>query len=117
MKYIGLAGLFLLLACHTSQRIYTAPAMGAESQFDRGLRPEKHPKYLFDKKTMRDMQRQGTASGYSGKRRSNAPTAPVSNKSGAAAADSSSIRPDSIRHNIPDSLHTPPLPDSARMPR
>jgi hypothetical protein len=109
MKYLVLAA-FLLPACNSSKKVYEAPAMGAESQFDKGLRPEKHPQYLFDKKTMKDLEERGTISDYSSKRRNTAPTAPLPGKGGgdstAAPLDSSAVVPDSLRAPA-DSAHIP----------
>lgn len=102
----------LLWACNTSQKVYTAPAIGAEAQFDKGLRPEKHPKYLFDKKTMKDMERQGVVSDYNSKRRNTAPTAPVKKAGGESTpADSSAHATDSTGAPLPhpaDSVRTQP---------
>ncbi|NSL86502.1 hypothetical protein ECE50_006655 [Chitinophaga sp. Mgbs1] len=109
------AMLLMLTACQPSQKIYQAPAMGAEAQFDKGLRPEKHPQYLFDKKTMKDMRRQGNVSRYTRTRRNTAPTIPLPKKNAAgsdsatAAADSSHTGPlpaDSLR-TVPDTTHIP----------
>lgn len=125
MKYLVLAAFILLLACHSSQKVYTAPAVGAEAQFDRGLKPEKHPKYLFDKKTMKDMKQQGTVSSYSSKRRNTAPTIPLPGKdhngkdSTTAAADSLRTPADSLKASIPtaDSLKAPvPPADTTHTP-
>ncbi len=72
--------------------------MGAEAQFDKGLRPEKHPQYLFDKKTMKDMEQQGVITSYTGKRHSLAPrVVVVKNTTGAyyMGQDSATRRPDS----------------------
>lgn len=112
MKYIVLATGLCLLGCHSSQKVYQAPAVGAEAQFDRGLRPEKHPKYLFDKKTMKEMQKQGAASSYSSKRRNTAPTIPLPGK-GANGKDSTNMPADSL-HMSTDSLRA--VIDSTRMP-
>nr|WP_295870823.1 hypothetical protein [uncultured Chitinophaga sp.] len=102
----------LLWACNSSQKIYTAPAIGAEAQFDKGLRPEKHPKYLFDKKTMKDMERRGVVSDYNSKRRNTAPTAPVKRAGGETVpTDSTAHRTDSTGAPLPqpaDSLRTQP---------
>jgi hypothetical protein len=121
MRYIVLAAGVCLLACHSSQKVYQAPAVGAEAQFDRGLRPEKHPKYLFDKKTMKDMQKQGAASSYSSKRRNTAPTIPLPGK-GANGKDSTNIPADSLhlpsdstRIPLTDSSHAP-VPDTTHQP-
>ncbi|HWV65429.1 hypothetical protein, partial [Chitinophaga sp.] len=92
---------------------YKAPAVGAEAQFDRGLRPEKHPKYLFDKKTMKDMQNMGTVTGYSSKRRNTAPTIPLPGK-GANGKDSTNTATDSLHNPISDSLRIPA--DSLKAP-
>ncbi|SEW50957.1 hypothetical protein [Chitinophaga arvensicola] len=121
MRYIVLAAGVCLLACHSSQKVYQAPAVGAEAQFDRGLRPEKHPKYLFDKKTMKDMQKQGAVSSYSSKRHNTAPTIPLPGK-GANGKDSTNTPADSLRAasdstRIPlaDSTQAPPA-DTAHLP-
>ena len=108
MKYVVLTAFILLPACNTSNKVYEAPAMGAESQFDKGLRPEKRPQYLFDKKTMKEMQERGTISTYSPKRSNTAPTAPLPGKGGgdstAVPLDSSAVVPDSL-HLPADSTH------------
>jgi hypothetical protein len=110
MKYLVLAAFLLLLACNSSKKVYEAPAMGAESQFDKGLRPEKHPQYLFDKKTMKELQERGTISDYSPKRSNTAPTAPLPGKGGsdstAAPLDSTVAGADSLRAPA-DSAHIP----------
>ncbi|NLR57937.1 hypothetical protein HGH93_07485 [Chitinophaga polysaccharea] len=115
MKLLVWSPILLLLSCHSSQKIYQAPAVGAEAQFDRGLRPEKHPRYLFDKKTMKDMQQRGTASGYSSKRRSSAPTIPLPGKDG-NGKDSSTAVNDSTALPLPaDSTQVPASPtDTSR---
>ena len=115
MKYPALIVFILLLSCHSSQKVYQAPAVGAEAQFDRGLRPEKHPKYLFDKKTMKDMQKEGSVSTYSSKRRNTAPTIPLPGK-GANGKDSTTAPADSL-HLPLDSTKTPNIPtDSGHIP-
>ncbi|PSL42524.1 hypothetical protein CLV51_11252 [Chitinophaga niastensis] len=87
--------------------------MGAEAEFDRGLRPEKHPKYLFDKKTMKDMERNGNVSTYTPKRHNTARTIPLPQKAG----DSTATRKDSI-HVIVDSAKATVLPpDSTHIPQ
>ncbi len=122
MKYIVLATGLCLLGCHSSQKVYQAPAVGAEAQFDRGLRPEKHPKYLFDKKTMKEMQKQGAASSDSSKRRNTAPTIPLPGK-GANGKDSTNMPADSLHmatdsaRTVIDSSHAPMTPaDSTHSP-
>ncbi|MCW3465515.1 hypothetical protein [Chitinophaga nivalis] len=107
MKCYGLLSLLLLQACFSSNRIYHAPAMGAESQFEKGLRPEKRPQYLFDKTTMKAMQRQGSAPGYTPKRRNTAPTIPLPKKT-PPVADSLATAADSSR--VPADTTHPPLP-------
>lgn len=111
MRYVWLLS-GLLWACNSSQKVYTAPAIGAEAQFDKGLRPEKHPKYLFDKKTMKEMGRQGMVSDYTTKRKKTAPTAPVKKAGGEpATTDSTAHRTDSTGTAQPhpaDSVHTQP---------
>jgi hypothetical protein len=42
-----------------NNKVYEAPAMGAESRFDEGLRREKHPQQLFNKKERADMGKMG----------------------------------------------------------
>ncbi|RAK37418.1 UNVERIFIED_ORG: hypothetical protein DFS12_103387 [Chitinophaga ginsengisegetis] len=113
MKYLVLAAGICLWACHSSRKVYQAPAVGAEAQFERGLRPEKHPKYLFDKKTMNDMQKQGSVSAYSPKRRNTAPTIPLPGK-GANGKDSTNSATDSLHTNPSDSLRIPA--DSVKAP-
>jgi hypothetical protein len=39
--------------------------MGAEYRFEDGLHKEKHPQYLFDKKTRKDLARKGLPAGSS----------------------------------------------------
>ncbi|MBV7530076.1 hypothetical protein [Chitinophaga sp. sic0106] len=82
------------IACNNSRRVYSAPAIGAEAEFDKGLRPEKRPQYLFDKKTMKDMQKSGSVSDYN-RRQNTRPTAPV--KGAGTVADTSKLPADSTR--------------------
>ncbi|NLR77561.1 hypothetical protein [Chitinophaga eiseniae] len=110
MKLLLWLPVLLLLSCHSSQKIYQAPAVGAEAQFDRGLRPEKHPRYLFDKKTMKDMQQRGTASGYSSKRRSSAPTIPLPGEGGHGKDSTSAIKDSTAAPLRADSTQAPALP-------
>ncbi|WP_291910424.1 hypothetical protein [Chitinophaga sp. CB10] len=107
MKLIFAVLLLLpVIACNNGRRIYSAPAMGAESEFDRGLRPERRPQYLFDKKTMKDMKKSGTVSDYKA-RQNTRPTGPV--KRSGSVADTSALPGDSTRSSLPptDSLSTP----------
>ncbi|MFB6457890.1 hypothetical protein ACE38W_21645 [Chitinophaga sp. Hz27] len=116
MKYWLLIMLFATTACNNSRKIYSAPAMGAESKFDDGLRPERHPQYLFDKKTMKDMKKEGLSNDYA-RKRNTAPTAPIKRASTGEVlpADSSHMNPsdtlklpvDSTR-NTPDTAHSNP---------
>lgn len=66
---------------------------------------EKHPKYLFDKKTMKDMQKEGSVSSYSSKRRNTAPTIPLPGK-GANGKESTNTPADSL-HMSTDSTRSP----------
>ncbi|WP_143306777.1 hypothetical protein [Chitinophaga vietnamensis] len=111
MKESRLLLLLPLFACHPAQKIYQAPAMGAETKFDEGLRPEKHPKYLWDKKMMKDLEKQGRAEGYTATRRHTAPTIPVKKKDD-IPADSVAHKGDSTAMPLPDSAQHP-LPDTA----
>ncbi|NIG56053.1 hypothetical protein [Chitinophaga sp. Cy-1792] len=113
MKYCLAFLLFAITACNTSNKIYTAPAMGAESKFDDGLRPEKHPQYLFDKKTMKEMKKEGLSSDYT-RKRNTAPTAPIKKATSGETlpADSSHMNPsDTLKlpadssHNISDTAN------------
>lgn len=60
-----LCAVILLYSCSRgvfqskSNQAYQAPAMGAESRFDEGLRREKHPQQLFNKKERKDMEKMG----------------------------------------------------------
>lgn len=58
-----LAGLFILSSCKTNPGYDPAPRMGAEYRFEEGLRKEKRPQYLFDKKTRNDMAKMGYPTG------------------------------------------------------
>ncbi|SHL43195.1 hypothetical protein SAMN05444266_103320 [Chitinophaga jiangningensis] len=104
--------LLLIMACNNSRRVYSAPAMGAESEFDNGLRPERRPQYLFDKKTMKDMQKTGTVSDYN-RRQNTRPTAPV--KKAGAVADTSALPADSTRPS-PQTDTLPPPADTSHQP-
>jgi len=67
--YIVLAGILTLSSCKTNQgfdRGYDpAPRGGAEYRFEEGLRREKKPQYLFDKKTRKEMAKMGYPTGVS----------------------------------------------------
>ncbi|MEC5144475.1 hypothetical protein [Chitinophaga sp. 212800010-3] len=113
MRYLLFAALIWLLACHPSQKIYQAPAVGAEAQFDRGLRPEKHPKYLFDKKMMNDLKKQGEISSYTPKRHHTGPTVAVPGKGG-SGKDSTAAATDSLHMGVDSLKAAQPLTDTAR---
>jgi hypothetical protein len=107
MKYLAVSGWLFCLACFSSNKVYKAPAMGAEAQFDRGLRPEKHPQYLFDKKTMKELSKEGSVTAYSPTRKNTAPTIPLPQKK--SAADSLGTTSDSTQ--LPkDTVGTPQPP-------
>jgi hypothetical protein len=115
MRYLAIFFLLALVACFSSNKVYTAPAMGAESQFDKGLRPEKHPKYLFDKKTMKEMKSMGTVSSYSPSRKNTAPTIPLPKKNNEAAdslnkpGDSTQTSADTAKTSQPPADTTVPF--------
>lgn len=62
-KYPLFVFLPVMLACWSgcAPKIYHPPPMGAEYRFDEGLKPEKHPQKLFDKKMQRYLEDQGEA--------------------------------------------------------
>ncbi|MVT41924.1 hypothetical protein GO495_15140 [Chitinophaga oryziterrae] len=63
-----MAGVVVLYSsCALNNRGYQSPPprMGAEYRFEDGLRKEKHPQYLFDKKTRKDLARMGLPAGHS----------------------------------------------------
>lgn len=62
-SYCVLAGLIAMVACRTNRGYDPAPRMGAEYRFEEGLRKEKKPQYLFDKKTRKDMAQMGYPTG------------------------------------------------------
>ena len=104
-------GIFSRSVFQKKEHIYQAPAIGAESRFDEGLRREKHPQQLFSKKERRDMEKMGVISSDG---RRDAPTERIS----PAKADSIlyGIKPDTTR--LPaDSTATPALPDSVHTPQ
>jgi hypothetical protein len=51
--------------CASNRGYQKPPRLGAEYRFEDGLRKEKHPQYLFDKKTRRDMAKMGLPAGHS----------------------------------------------------
>ena len=65
--------------------------MGAEYRFEDGLRKEKHPQYLFDKKTRKDLAKMGLPTGEPNVA---PPEAPVKGAPGAgsAMADSAKVK-------------------------
>ncbi len=106
-------GIFSRSVFQKKEHVYQAPAIGAESRFDEGLRREKHPQQLFSKKERRDMEKMGVLS--SGQERRDAPTERIS----PAKADSIlyGIKPDTTRRSAADSTAAPALPDSVHMPQ
>jgi hypothetical protein len=60
-----LAGFVISNTGCASNKTYEAPKMGAEYRFDDGLRAEKHPDHLFDKKTRKEMEKMGYPTGQS----------------------------------------------------
>ncbi|MBW8687449.1 hypothetical protein [Chitinophaga rhizophila] len=58
-----LAGIFIFGACRTNRGYDPAPRMGAEYRFEEGLRKEKNPQYLFDKKSRKEMAGMGYPTG------------------------------------------------------
>jgi hypothetical protein len=89
-------------------KYYSAPAMGAESRFDEGLRKEKHPQQLWSKKERKDMEKAGTVSPSE----RSAPATKIS----PMQADSllTGKKPDSTR-SIPAADSTPTIPiDTSR---
>lgn len=61
--YFVLAGILTLNSCATNRGYNPAPRMGAEYRFEEGLRKEKKPQYLFDKKTRKEMAKMGYPTG------------------------------------------------------
>ncbi|SCC15535.1 hypothetical protein GA0116948_10411 [Chitinophaga costaii] len=61
------ANLLFVIGCITcwcmnagcAPKVYHAPAMGAETKFDKGLPKEKHPPHLFNKRERKEMARMG----------------------------------------------------------
>jgi len=114
---LGLIAIICLYSCSSrlfqkKEHVYSAPAIGAESRFDEGLRREKHPQQLFSKKERRDMEKMGVLSGEG---RRDAPTERIT----PAKADSIlyGIKPDTTRRSATDSTAAPALPDSVHTPQ
>ncbi|PSL34736.1 hypothetical protein [Chitinophaga ginsengisoli] len=61
--YFVLAGILTLSSCKTESGYDPAPRGGAEYRFEEGLRREKKPQYLFDKKTRKEMAKMGYPTG------------------------------------------------------
>jgi hypothetical protein len=59
-----MAGVVVFSGC-ASNRGYEPPRLGAEYRFEDGLRKDKHPQYLFDKKTRKDLAKAGLPAGSS----------------------------------------------------
>ena len=62
-----LAGILIISSCITNRDpgYNPAPRAGAEYRFEEGLRKEKRPQHLFDKKTRKDMAKMGYPTGES----------------------------------------------------
>lgn len=60
-----LAGILISSSCVTDRGYNPAPRAGAEYRFEEGLRKEKRPQHLFDKKSRRDMAKMGYPTGES----------------------------------------------------
>lgn len=93
-------------------RVYQAPALGAETRFQEGLRRQKNPQQLFNKKERRDMEKMGYFSGGGAGRERDAAMEKIS----PAKADSMlyGIKPDTTQKVIKDSTA---LPDSIVVPK
>ena len=63
--------------------------MGAEYRFEDGLRKEKHPQYLFDKKTRKDLAKMGLPTGEPN---TAPPEAPVKGAPGTASGMADSAK-------------------------
>lgn len=63
LGFCMLAGILILSSCKTNPGYDPAPRMGAEYRFEEGLRKEKRPQYLFDKKTRKEMAKMGYPTG------------------------------------------------------
>lgn len=60
-----LAGILIISSCVTDRGYDPAPRAGAEYRFEEGLRKEKRPQHLFDKKTRQEMAKMGYPTGES----------------------------------------------------
>lgn len=61
-----MAGVVVLSSCASNHGYQSPPPrMGAEYRFEDGLRKEKHPQYLFDAKTRKEMAKMGLPAGSS----------------------------------------------------
>jgi hypothetical protein len=74
--------------------------LGAEYRFEDGLRKEKHPQYLFDKKTRKDLAKKGLPAGHSNQATSAAVPAPSSSFSKTPAV-ADSVRRDTTFKVLP----------------
>jgi hypothetical protein len=100
ISYSVLAGIITLTSCRTNRGYDPELRMGAEYRFEEGLGKEKHPQYLFDKKTRKDLKEMGYPDGTpnrvpaeAGDAKS-ARTAPVATTPTKAASDS--LRTDTV---------------------
>ncbi len=91
-----LAGILISSSCITADRGYNpAPRAGAEYRFEEGLRKEKKPQHLFDKKTRKDLAKMGYPTGESN-------GAPQETREGKTAA--TAPKPDAKKVTPTDSL-------------
>ena len=84
-----MAGVVVLYSsCASNQGYQGPPRLGAEYRFDDGLRKEKRPQYLFDKKTRKDLAKMGLPAGRSNEATSAAVPSSSFSKTPPVAADS-----------------------------
>lgn len=84
-----MAGVVVLYSSCASNKDYQGPPrLGAEYRFEDGLRKEKRPQYLFDKKTRKDLAKMGLPAGRSNEATSAAVPSSSFSKTPPVAADS-----------------------------
>lgn len=101
-----LAGIVALGGCASDKGYPQQPLrMGAEYRFEDGLRKEKRPQYLFDKKTRKDLAKMGLPTGApNGVPADQGNSARPGDKS--APADSAKIKPTPVADEIrPDTIY------------
>ncbi|SFD78324.1 hypothetical protein SAMN05518672_103200 [Chitinophaga sp. CF118] len=92
-----MAGIVVLAgSCASANREYQPPRLGAEYRFEDGLRKEKHPQYLFDKKTRKDMRQMGLPAGHSNVATSAAVPSSSFSKTPPVADSVNSVRTDTV---------------------